>query len=68
MAYDPTDPPGVNEGKWSASMSRKVKTAKVIWKNSDNNIGGRKNFGLKGGGVRIKRPDTANMNYGLAIF
>ena len=38
------------------------KNTKVIWNNTDKNMVAEKNYGLKGGGVRISRPDAANTN------
>ena len=36
-----------------------LKIAKVFTNNSDNNMVAKKNCGLKGGGVRIARPEMA---------
>ena len=58
-AYRPNEPSAISVHK--LRERRNAENTKVFWNNSDNNIGA-ENYGLKGGGVKTSRPETANTN------
>jgi hypothetical protein len=63
--YHHDEPPGIHVHKlWER---RNAENTKVFWNNSDNNIVAEQNYGLKGGGVRTSRPDTATTNEEFSV-